>query len=71
MDIHAKKLELIQWIAGINDPKLISQFVEFKQSNLSEEDKLIVESLEKGIQNIKNGKVKNHQEVKKKYDKWL
>lgn len=70
MDIQAKKLELIQWIAGINDPKLISQFVDLKQAK-SEEDHLIVESIEKGILDIEEGKIKNHQEIKKKYDKWL
>lgn len=71
MDIQAKKLELIQWLAGVNDPLLISRFVQLKDSTAEEEEVQILASIERGLKDIGIGRTKEHSEIKKKYDKWL
>jgi hypothetical protein len=32
MNIHAEKLDIIQWLAGIDDSKVIKQFMLLKES---------------------------------------
>jgi predicted transcriptional regulator len=75
MNIQAEKLDIIQWLAKVDDSKIIKQFMLLKRSNeegtsinLSREEK---ESIDKGIQAINEGRFKSHEEVteatKKKY----
>ena len=33
MDIQAEKLELIQWLAGINESRIVRQFILLRQAN--------------------------------------
>lgn len=75
MDIQAEKLDIIQWLAGINDSQVIRQFKALKKSaeeiplgNLSQAEKV---AIDKGLQSIKRGHFKLHEDVmevtKKKY----
>ncbi len=75
MDIKAEKLALIQWLASINDSQVISRFRALRRATeasipetLSPAEK---EAINQGLQSIKAGKVKSHEEVsqltKKKY----
>lgn len=69
MDIQAEKLNIIKWLAGIQESKVIKQFILLKKSNeefpskkLSQTEKL---AIDKGLQSIKDGRIKSHEEVMK------
>jgi predicted transcriptional regulator len=78
MNIASEKLDIIQWISGINDKIILEQLKKIKDSystkkqdwweTLSIEEK---QSIERGLEDAKNGKVTPHSEVRKKYEKWL
>jgi len=70
-----KKIELIQWLSTLDDKEVINRLFKFRiQENkdwwnsLSAEAK---ESVEKGISESESGKLIEHTEAKKVYDKWL
>lgn len=67
MDIHAEKLDIIRWLAGVNDSKVIRQFMLLKKSseemvsvNLTSAEK---EAIDKGIESIRENRFKSHEEV--------
>lgn len=67
MNINAEKLDIIQWLAQVNDNKVIKKFMLLKKSNeesiaanLSHEEK---EAIDKGLQSINEGRFKSHEEV--------
>ncbi|MDZ7608365.1 MAG: hypothetical protein U5K79_22900 [Cyclobacteriaceae bacterium] len=75
MDIQAEKLNLIEWIAGLEDSQIIRQVISLQYSTspigrltLSEREK---NAIEKGLKSINEGKVHSHEKVvdatKKKY----
>ncbi len=77
MDIQADKLSLIEWIAGINDDRIIRQFKSLQISNqekvnasLTSEEKSYIDQ---GLKSISEGKVQTHESVmqstKEKYPK--
>ena len=71
MDLQAQKLELIQWLAGVNNPDLIQSLLKLKKESVSDEDLLIQNSIEQGLKDIENGDFEKHEDVKRKYEKWL
>ena len=75
MNIQTEKLDIIQWLANVNDSRIIKQFMLLKRSNeemtvvnlsLAEKD-----AIDKGLQSIEAGRFKAHEEVtattKRKY----
>lgn len=78
MNTYAEKIDIIQWIAGLNDKSILHQLKKIKEnsatkqqdwwSNISTEER---QSIERGINDSEKGKVTPHSEVKKKYEKWL
>ncbi len=59
MDIQAEKLDLIQWLAGINEGKVIKQFMLLKKTNeemgsieLTNAEK---QAIDKGIESLDSG----------------
>jgi len=78
MNAYAEKIDIIQWIAGLNDKSVLQQLKKIKElsaikqldwwDTISEEER---KSIEKGLEDSKNGKVTPYSEVKKKYEKWL
>jgi predicted transcriptional regulator len=75
VNIQAEKLDIMQWLAKVNDSKIIRQFMLIKRSNeegasasLSLEEK---EAIDKGLLAINEGRFKSHKEVteatRKKY----
>ncbi|MCS6974161.1 MAG: hypothetical protein N2044_02460 [Cyclobacteriaceae bacterium] len=75
MNIQAEKLDIIQWLAKVNDSNIIRQFMLLKKSNeemasvnLTPAEKTAVD---KGLESIKEGRFKSHEEVteatRKKY----
>jgi hypothetical protein len=78
MNAYAEKVEIIQWIAGLKDISTLRQLKKIKeQSEVKQQlylDTISVkerESIERGIDDLKNGRVTPHSEVRKKYEKWL
>ena len=73
--LQSKKLELIQWLSMLSDKKTIDRINLIKDEEnsnwwqeISENEK---ESIEKGIIDAENGKLKTHTEARKIYEKWL
>lgn len=65
MDIQAEKLNLIEWLAGINDSQTIRQIKSLQQSSqqaveLSETEKV---AIDRGLKSIAEGKVHSHESV--------
>ena len=72
MDIQADISWIQQEIAKINDPDLINIFkslLKYRDKKTSDENLDIV--LEKAMQDLDEGRITSHDEVRKKYDKWL
>ncbi|MEM6816550.1 MAG: hypothetical protein AAF600_19535 [Bacteroidota bacterium] len=65
MNIEARKYNLIARVMHLNEKELdkIEMF-------LNEESELSA-SLDRALQQVKEGKVTPHSEVRKKYEKWL
>lgn len=65
MNISAEKQNIVQWIKGINDEKVIRKILELKTEN---EDSFFENQLiQKGLKDILEGKVASHEEVKKRF----
>ena len=70
---HAK-LELIQWLTTLENEDLLKQIIQLKESDnqsvyhLTKEERI---SVEKGLEDLRNGDVVSHDEVRKGYEKWL
>jgi hypothetical protein len=70
-----KKIELIQWISTLEDNSIIDKLQNFRKEEtkdwwdtISNEEK---ESIDKGISEAKEGKLKSHSTVREIYEKWL
>ncbi|WP_339905331.1 hypothetical protein [uncultured Cyclobacterium sp.] len=75
MDIQAEKLQLIEWLAGLNDAKVLNEFIALKKKKevdwwdrISAEER---EEIQIGLAQADKGEVIPHQEVMAKYKKWL
>ena len=64
MDIQADKLDLIEWLAGVNDIKVIRQFKNLQKSNeqinLTPAEK---QAIGQGLKSIAEGKTHSHESV--------
>lgn len=75
LKIQDAKLELIQWMTTLEDSSIIQKLMDLKKTEskdwwleISEEEK---KSIELGLADSKNGKVKSQAEARKIYEKWL
>ena len=75
MNIQNVKLELIQWLATLNDQSIIQKIIELRESELadwwseiSDDEKT---SIEKGISDAEKGRLSPHSKARKIYEKWL
>ena len=75
VDIQNAKIDLIQWLISIEDSSTIQKIIELRNSEKencntksSDAEK---KSVELGIIDADNGKLKPHSEAKKIYEKWL
>jgi predicted transcriptional regulator len=77
MNIHFEKLSLIGWITGLTDLAIIEKLKKIQAENpLSSDgwDELSTyekESIEKGMKDIREGRVNSHETVRKTYEKYL
>jgi len=74
-DIQNAKIELIKWLTTIEDIALVEKLIDIKKqeteyswNELSKSEKT---SIENGIADADNGKLKPHSEAKKRYEKCL
>jgi predicted transcriptional regulator len=76
MNLDREKLKIIDWIANITDESVIAKIKLLKDhpketdwwDEISDAEKA---SIERGLEDIKAGRVIDHSEVKKLYEKWL
>lgn len=73
--LQNKKLELIQWLSGLNDITVIDKITEIRNQGtkdwwhtISEPEQL---SIEQGIEEAESEKLNAHSDVRKIYEKWL
>ena len=66
MNIAIEKQNLLQWIQGLTDEKIIERILSIKENNevSSFENQLI----QKGLDDISSGNVSAHEEVKKRFE---
>jgi predicted transcriptional regulator len=76
VNIEKDKLEIIKWVTTLNDETSIERLKMLKNSRsktdwwnqISDEEK---NAIDKGLEDIKAGRLKPQREVKKIYEKWL
>jgi len=78
MNAYGEKIEIIQWIAGLDGKATLRQLRKIKEQSdvkLHEMNDLIsekeFESIQRGIDDSANGRVTPHSEIRKKFEKWL
>jgi len=75
-DIEKEKLAIIEWVKGLRDDSSIEKLNFLRKNDkkldwwdeISEEERA---AIDKGLEDIKAGRVVPHVEVKKLYEKWL
>ncbi len=74
MDIQAEKLQLIEWLARLNNTATLKRFITLKKEQekdwwdlLSKEEK---SEIEEGLAQADRGEVVSHKDVMAKYKKW-
>ena len=77
MNIQAEKLKLIEWLAGLTDQTLIERIKVLKETQATKTDwweeiaQAEKDAIDQGLKDAENGKVTAHEEVRKRYEKWL
>lgn len=74
--VEKEKLEIIKWVTGLKDSTTIERLSMLRKSahkldwwsEIAEEEKT---AIDRGLEDIKAGRVKPHREAKKLYEKWL
>ena len=71
MDIQAEKLNLIKWLAEVNEPSIIERFMALKNKQqddwwdqISEDEK---SEIDEGLAQADKGEVFSHEEIMTKY----
>ena len=74
MDIQAEKLQLIEWLARLNNTKVLKRFISLKKAQEKDWwDQISVEEkaeINEGLAQADRGEVTSHKEVMDKYKKW-
>jgi predicted transcriptional regulator len=76
LNIEKEKLEIIKWITSLKDDTAIERLKMLRENprkldwwnEITDEEKT---AIDKGLADIKAGRVKPHKEAKKLYEKWL
>ncbi|WP_339756131.1 hypothetical protein [Algoriphagus aquimarinus] len=75
LELQNKKIELIQWLSTLEDSSLIDKLMKFREKeksdwwgSISDEER---SSIQKGIDDANEGKLKPNSEAQKIYGKWL
>ncbi len=77
MNIQTEKLELIEWITKLSDSSVIEKLHELKKSythskdwwdNLKKEE---LESIDRGLNDLDEGRIHSHESARSIYGKYL
>jgi predicted P-loop ATPase/GTPase len=76
LNVEKEKLEIIKWVTGLKDNTAIERLKMLREKPKKTDwwDEIIDEekaAIDKGLEDIKAGRVKPHREAKKLYEKWL
>ncbi len=74
MNIQIEKLHLIEWILALKDPSAVQKVKQLQGEIADWSDGLApdtLKSIERGLKDVKAGRLKPHSTVKKRYEKWL
>ena len=71
MNSATQKLELIQWIASLEDTALLCSLRSIKEQHPVKVSDAEMASIERGLEDIAQGKVHSHATVRKRYEKWV
>ena len=66
----SQKLDLIHWITEINDISVLAQVNAIKENTTSVAGAESL-SIKRGLDDFQQGRVVSHEQVKKRYEKWL
>lgn len=76
LNVEKEKLEIIKWVTSLTDSTTIEGLRVLRQKSakadwwteITDEERA---AIDKGLNDIKAGRVKPHAEAKKLYEKWL
>jgi predicted transcriptional regulator len=76
LTIEKEKLKIIKWVTNLKDEVAIERLKKLRESpkdkdwwnEITEEEKA---AIDKGIEDIRAGRIKPHKEARKLYAKWL
>ena len=76
LNVEKEKLEIIKWVTNLKDNTAIERLRMLRANprkldwwnEITDEEKT---AIDKGLADIKAGRVKPHKEAKKLYEKWL
>jgi len=77
MNIQTEKLQLIEWISRLNDNSIIERLREIKYEYSKSKDwwdtlkKEELESINRGLEDFKEGRIQAHETARKVYEKFL
>lgn len=77
MNIQTEKLGLIEWISKLNDISIIEKLKSIKEDYSKSKDwwdtlkKEELESIERGLKDLEEGKIHSHETARKVYEKYL
>ena len=77
MNIQTEKLGLIEWISKLNDSSIIEKLKSIKEDYSRSRDwwdslnKEELDSIERGLKDLKEGKVHSHKTARKIYEKYI
>ena len=77
MNIQTEKLGLIEWLSTLNDISIIEKLKSIKEDYSKSKDwwdtlnKEEIESIERGLKDLDNGKIHSHETARKVYEKYL
>ena len=77
MNIQTEKLRLIEWISRIEDISIISKIRKIKEDYTGPEDwfkeltQEEIDSINRGLKDIEEGRVHSHESVREIYGKYL
>ena len=75
MDLKKEKKQLIEWLNTVDDETIIERIKLLK--DFTDEEwkaglsRLELEAIEEGLADIEAGRTTPHEEVRKRYEKWL
>jgi predicted transcriptional regulator len=77
MDIQTEKLDLIEWISKINDSSVIEKLRSIKENYAKSKDWYAdldqeeLASINRGLKDIEEGRLNDHDAAQKIYEKYL